>query len=77
MHQNIEFTIQDRELFILQTRTAKRTARAGVAMAVGMVKERMINEREALLRIEASTMDCLLHSMLDSEFGEAELSLLL
>ena len=57
-------------LFILQTRTAKRTARAAVCIAVSMVKERLITEREALLRIDPHQMDFFLHPMLDCDYGE-------
>lgn len=67
--QDIEFTIENRVLHILQTRNGKRTARAGVTIAVGLVKERLISEREALLRIEAKQMDFFLHAMIDQEFG--------
>jgi hypothetical protein len=67
--QDIEFTVENKELFILQTRTAKRTARAGVSIAVDMVKERLISEREALLRIDAGQMDFYLHAMIEKEFG--------
>lgn len=68
--QNIEFTVENKSLYILQTSTAKRTARAGVSVAVCMVKERLISEREALLRIDATQMDFFLHAMVDKEFGE-------
>jgi pyruvate,orthophosphate dikinase len=61
--------VENKELFILQTRTAKRTARAGVCIAVEMVKERLISEREALLRIDAGQMDFYLHAMVEKEFG--------
>lgn len=68
--QDIEFTVENKVLHILQTRTAKRTARAGVCVAVAMVKERLISEREALLRTDAAQMDFFLHAMVDKEFGE-------
>ena len=68
--QNIEFTVENKVLFILETRAAKRTAQASVCVAVEMVKERMITEREALLRIDASQMDFFLHQMLDYNQGE-------
>lgn len=54
---------------MLQTRTAKRTPRASVQVAVNMVKEKMITEREALLRVDPNQMDFFLHSMLTKEFG--------
>jgi pyruvate,orthophosphate dikinase len=61
--QDIEFTIQKGKLYILQTRTGKRTAKAAVKIAVDMVKERMISKELALLRIETSQLDQLLHPM--------------
>jgi pyruvate,orthophosphate dikinase len=63
--QDMEFTIQEGKLFILQTRNGKRTAHAAVRIAVEMVKEKLIDEKEALLRVEASSLDQLLHKMLD------------
>mgnify|MGYP003711488163 CR=1 FL=1 len=55
--------------YIFQTATATRTARAGVRIAVSLVKERMISEREALLRINANQMDFSQHAMIEKEFG--------
>ncbi len=63
--QDIEFTIQDGKLWILQTRTGKRTSTAAVRIAVEMVKERLISKEEALLRVDASMVDQLLHPTLD------------
>lgn len=63
--QDLEFTVEDRKLFILQTRTGKRTAKASVKIAVDMVSEGLIDEREALLRVDAQQMDFFLHPMLD------------
>lgn len=68
--QDIEFTIENKTLYILQTRTGKRTARAAVSISVAMVKEKAITEREALLRIDANQMDFFLHAMIDHDFGE-------
>jgi pyruvate,orthophosphate dikinase len=67
--QDIEFTVQSGKLFILQTRTGKRTARAGVRIAVEMVREGLITEREALLRLDAKQMDFFLHPMIDPAVG--------
>lgn len=67
--QDIEFTVENRMLFILETRTAKRTAQASVCAAVMMVKEKLITEREAMLRIDAQQMDFFLHPMIDTERG--------
>jgi pyruvate,orthophosphate dikinase len=67
--QDIEFTVENGQLFILQTRNAKRTAIASVKIAVSMVKEKLITEREALKRIDASQMDYFLHPMIDPEIS--------
>ncbi|HEX8954168.1 MAG TPA: pyruvate, phosphate dikinase, partial [Polyangia bacterium] len=63
--QDIEFTIQKGKLWMLQTRTGKRTAKAMVRIAVEMVKEGMISADEAVLRADAGKLDELLHPMLD------------
>eukprot|EP01032_Pedospumella_encystans_P017907 gene17907-20396_t len=70
--QEILFTIENKKLFVLQTRTAKRTPRASVQVAVSMVKEKMITEREALLRVDPNQMDFFLHSMLTKEFADPD-----
>lgn len=59
--QDIEFTIEKGKLFILQTRTGKRTARAAVNIAVDMVAEGLIDKKEAVLRIDAGQLGGLLH----------------
>ena len=63
--QDIEFTIQDRKLWMLQTRTGKRTAAAAVGIAVDMVNEKLIDKKTALLRIDPSSLDQLLHPTFD------------
>ncbi len=63
--QDIEFTIQKGKLWMLQTRTGKRTAKAMVRIAVEMVKEELITVEEAVLRQDANKLDELLHPMLD------------
>jgi len=63
--QDIEFTIHKGKLWMLQTRTGKRTAKAMVRIAVEMVQEKMISADEAVLRADASKLDELLHPMLD------------
>lgn len=63
--QDMEFTIQENKLYILQTRNGKRTAAAAVKNAVDMVKEGLITEKEALLRLDAEQLDQLLHPMID------------
>ena len=63
--QDFEFTIQEGKLFLLQTRNGKRTAQAAVRIAVDMVKEGLITEEEAILRVEPASLDQLLHPRLD------------
>ena len=63
--QDIEFTIQEGRLFMLQTRTGKRTGPAAVRMAVEMVGEGLIDEKTAVMRVQPSALDQLLHPMID------------
>ncbi|MGA2193522.1 MAG: pyruvate, phosphate dikinase, partial [Nitrospirota bacterium] len=63
--QDFEFTVQDGVLFMLQTRTGKRTAQAAVKIAVDMVKEKLITKEEAILRVEPGQLDQLLHPIID------------
>lgn len=65
--QDIEFTIQEGRLFMLQTRTGKRTAAAAVKIAVDMVKEKLIDKKTAVLRIDPHQLDQLLHPMIDPD----------
>jgi pyruvate,orthophosphate dikinase len=59
--QDIEFTVQGGKLWMLQTRSGKRTAKAAIRIAVDMVKEKLITRQEAVLRIDPSSLDQLLH----------------
>jgi len=63
--QDFEFTIQDGQLFMLQTRNGKRTAQAAVKFAVDMVKEKLITKEEAIRRIEPAQINQLLHNRID------------
>jgi pyruvate,orthophosphate dikinase len=63
--QDIEFTVQNKKLWMLQTRSGKRTAHAAVKIAVDMVNEKLIDKNEALLRIDPASLDQLLHPTLD------------
>ncbi len=63
--QDIEFTVQDNKLWMLQTRSGKRTAKAALKIAVDMVAEGLIDEDEAVRRIDPLSLDQLLHPMLD------------
>jgi pyruvate,orthophosphate dikinase len=63
--QDIEFTVQSGTLYMLQTRTGKRTAGAAIRIAVEMVQEGLISSAEAVQRIEPSSLDQLLHPTLD------------
>jgi pyruvate,orthophosphate dikinase len=65
--QDLEFTIQDGTLYILQTRSGKRTAPAAIKIALDYLRRRMINEKEALLRVETTFIDQLLHKQLDPD----------
>lgn len=65
--QDIEFTIENGILFILQTRTGKRTAAAAIKIAVDMVKEGLISKQKALMRIPATQIDQIFHPMIDSK----------
>ena len=65
--QDMEFTIEEGKLYFLQTRNGKRTAPAAIKIACDLVDEGMITEEEAVLRIEAKSLDQLLHPMFDGE----------
>ncbi|MBR1549065.1 MAG: pyruvate, phosphate dikinase [Bacteroidales bacterium] len=64
---DIEFTIQDSKLYMLQCRVGKRTGMAAVTMALDMLKEGMIDEQEAVMRIAPNQLDELLHPILDAK----------
>jgi pyruvate,orthophosphate dikinase len=63
--QDIEFTVEDEQLYLLQTRAAKRTAAAALKAAVAMVDESLITREQAVARIDPSQLDQLLHPMID------------
>jgi pyruvate,orthophosphate dikinase len=63
--QDIEFTVQQNKLYMLQTRNGKRTAAASLRIAVDMAEEGLIDREEAVLRVNPSALDQLLHPMLD------------
>ena len=65
--QDMEFTIEDGKLFMLQTRNGKRTAQAALKIAVDLVNEGMITKEEALLKVEPKQLDQLLHPNFDAE----------
>ena len=65
--QDMEFTIENGKLFMLQTRNGKRTAAAALKVAVDLVSEGMLTKEEALLRVEPKQLDQLLHPMFDNE----------
>ncbi len=64
--QDMEFTIENGKLFMLQTRNGKRTAQAALKIAVDLVNEGMITKEEALLKVEPKQLDQLLHPMFDA-----------
>jgi pyruvate,orthophosphate dikinase len=63
--QDIEFTVQEGKFYMLQTRSGKRTGRASVKIAVEMVKEGLITENEALMRVSTDHVEAFLHPMVD------------
>ena len=63
--QDMEFTIEDRKLYMLQTRNGKRTAAAAIKIACDLIDEGMISEEEALMQIDAKSLDMLLHPTFD------------
>ena len=65
--QDMEFTIEDKKLYMLQTRNGKRTAAAAIRIACDLIDEGMITEKEALMQIDAKTLDMLLHPTFDAE----------
>ena len=65
--QDIEFTVENNKLWMLQTRSGKRTAQAAIKIAVDMVKEKLISNKEAILRVDPNTLDTLLHPTLDEK----------
>ena len=65
--QDIEFTVENNKLWILQTRSGTRTARAAIKIAVDMVREKLISNKEAVLRVDPNTLDTLLHPTLNEK----------
>ena len=65
--QDIEFTVENKKLWMLQTRSGKRTANAAIKIAVDMVKEKLITKKEAIQRVDANSLDALLHPTLDEK----------
>ena len=65
--QDVEFTVENNKLWILQTRSGKRTAKSAVKIAVDMVKEKLISKKDAVLRIDPDSLDTLLHPTLDEK----------
>ena len=65
--QDMEFTIENGKLYMLQTRNGKRTAAAALKIAVDLVDEGMITEEEAVLRVDPKQLDALLHPQFDAK----------
>ena len=72
--QDIEFTIEEGELFILQTRNGKRTAKAAVKIAVDMVREGILTKHEALKKIDPDQLNALLHPSIDPKVDKEVLA---
>jgi len=64
--QDMEFTIENGKLYMLQTRNGKRTAKAALKIAVDLVKEKMLTEKEALMKLDPKQLDALLHPQFDN-----------
>jgi len=65
--QDVEFTVENQKLWILQTRSGKRTAKSAVKIAVDMVKEKLITKKDAVMRVDPHSLDTLLHPTLDEK----------
>ena len=65
--QDVEFTVESNKLWILQTRSGKRTSKSAVKIAVDMVREKLINKNDAVLRVDPNSLDTLLHPTLDEK----------
>ncbi len=72
--QDIEFTIEKNKLWMLQTRNGKRTTKAALAIAADMIDEQLISEEEALMRIDPTSLDQLLHPALDPKAERTQLA---
>ncbi|UOQ94713.1 pyruvate, phosphate dikinase [Halobacillus shinanisalinarum] len=72
--QDIEFTVERGELFILQTRTGKRTAQAAITIAVDLAEENIISKKEALLRVDPDQLNQLLHHRIDDSYQRKQLA---
>ena len=65
--QDIEFTVENNKLWMLQTRSGKRTAKAAIKIAIDMVKEKLISNKEAILRVDPNMLNTMLHPTLDEK----------
>ena len=65
--QDVEFTVENMKLWMLQTRSGKRTAKSSVKIAVDMEREKLISKKEAVLRVQPNSLDTLLHPTLDEK----------
>lgn len=72
--QDIEFTVQKKKLYMLQTRNGKRTAQAALRIAVELANQNIISKNEAILRVEPASLDQLLHSRLDPKAAKTVLA---
>ncbi|MCA0174536.1 pyruvate, phosphate dikinase [Bacillus sp. RAR_GA_16] len=72
--QDIEFTVERGELFILQTRNGKRTAQAAIRIAVELVEEQVISKKEAILRVDPDQLNQLLHRRIDDSYERRQLA---
>ena len=70
--QAVEFVVQEDALFVLNSRKSRRTARAAVHIAVSMIQENVLTERQALTRIDPQQMNHFLHAAIDPRYGEVD-----
>ena len=68
--QDVEFTVENKKLWMLQTRSGKRTSKSAVKIAVDMVKEGLLSKKEAVMRIDPASLDTLLHPTLDEKSAD-------
>ncbi|MGC9954914.1 MAG: pyruvate, phosphate dikinase [Rhizomicrobium sp.] len=72
--QDVEFTIQEGKLYMLQCRTGKRTAKAALKVAIDLVSEGLIDKKTAIQRVDPAALDQLLHPMLDPDAAKVEIA---
>lgn len=72
--QDMEFTVEEGKLYVLQTRTGKRTAQAAIRIAMEMLKEKLVNEKQAVMMVNADMIDQVLHPFIDPKAPKEEIA---